>query len=60
MSFLTISHENIFFKTQGTGSGAIVAHKKGLEKALICLKNYSLNVTHISGKESVLKILKLA
>ena len=29
MSFLTISNENIFFKTQGTRFGAIVAVNKG-------------------------------
>ena len=31
MSFLTISNENIFFKTQGTRLGATVAPHKGLE-----------------------------
>ena len=31
MSFLTISNENIFLKTQGTRLGVIVAPKKGLE-----------------------------
>ena len=30
-SFLTISNENIFFKTQGTRLGAIVARNKSLE-----------------------------
>ena len=31
MSFLIISNENIFLKTQGTRLGAIVAPNKGLE-----------------------------
>ena len=31
MLFLTISNENIFFKTQGTRLGAIVAPNKGPE-----------------------------
>ena len=31
MSFLTISNENFFFKTQGTRLGAIVAPNRGLE-----------------------------
>ena len=31
MSFLTISNEIFFFKTQGTKLGAIVAPNKGLE-----------------------------
>ena len=31
MSFLTISNENIFLRTQGTRLGVIVAPKKGLE-----------------------------
>ena len=31
MSFLTISNENIFLKTQSTRLGAIVAPNKGLE-----------------------------
>ena len=31
MSFLTISNENIFFKTQGTRLGATVAPHKGRE-----------------------------
>ena len=35
VSFLTISNENIFLKTQGTRLGAIVTRNKGLEKALI-------------------------
>ena len=35
VSFLTISNENIFLKTQGTRLGAIVTPNKGLEKALI-------------------------
>ena len=35
MSFLTISNENIFWKTQGPRLGATVAHNKGLKKALI-------------------------
>ena len=35
MSFLLISNENIFFKTQSTRLGAIVAPNKGLEQALL-------------------------
>ena len=31
LSFLTISNENIFFKTQVTRLGAIIAPNKGLE-----------------------------
>ena len=31
MLFLTISNENIFFKSQGTRLGAIVATSEGLE-----------------------------
>ena len=34
MSFLTISNETIFLKTQGTKLGAIVAPNKGDEQAL--------------------------
>ena len=34
-SFLPISNENIFFKTQGIKLGAIVAPNKGLELALV-------------------------
>ena len=36
MSFLTISNENVLFKTQGTRLGAIIAPNKGLEKVLDC------------------------
>ena len=35
MSFLTVSNGNIFFKSQGTRLGAIVAPNKGLEQALL-------------------------
>ena len=34
MPFLTISNENIFFKTQGIRLDAIVAPNKSLEQAL--------------------------
>ena len=34
MSFLSISDENIFFKTQGTRLSAIVAPNKGEDKDL--------------------------
>ena len=33
MSFVTISNENNFFKTQGIRLGAIVAPRKGLDQA---------------------------
>ena len=35
MSILTISNENIFYKTEGTRLGAIVALSKGPEYALL-------------------------
>ena len=40
MSFLTISNENFFFKTQGTRLGAIVAPNRGLEWALMVLPKH--------------------
>ena len=39
MSFLAISNESIFLKTQGTRLGAIVAPNKGLEQALQKYRN---------------------
>ena len=45
MPFLTISTENIFFRTQGTRLGAIVASNKGLEYALVLEKENLANVT---------------
>ena len=40
MPFLTISNENIFSKTQGTRFGVIVTLNKGLEEALLCIKQH--------------------
>ena len=37
MSLLTISNENIFFKTQGTRLGAVVTPNKGLDLVLWCI-----------------------
>ena len=36
ISFFTVSEENIFFKTQVTRLGAVVAPNKGLEYFLSC------------------------
>ena len=41
MSFLTISNENNFFKTQGTRLGAIVAPNKGLEYLQVACRKWS-------------------
>ena len=45
MSFLTISNENIFSKTQGTRLGAIVASNNGQEKALDALSIRTVPIT---------------
>ena len=53
MSFLTISNENIFLKTQGTRLGATVAtSNKGLEWALKALK-HMMKIDSVDSRSSI-------
>ena len=54
MSFLTISNENICFKTQGTRLGGIVAPNKSLEQALVYILRW------ISIQQMWLALLKIS
>ena len=57
MSFLPISNENIFFKTQGTRLGAIVAPNKGLEQALF--SSYWPEVPHSYSGTLIMRSFKI-